>query len=36
MELTVTYLGGVQFEAEARGHKIYSDQPASNHASTKA
>lgn len=30
MELTVTYLGGVQFEAEARGHKIYSDQPASN------
>jgi uncharacterized OsmC-like protein len=31
MELTVTYLGGVQFEAEARGHKIYSDQPASNH-----
>lgn len=31
MELTVTYLGGVQFEAEARGHKIYSDQPAENH-----
>lgn len=31
MELTVTYLGGVQFEAEARGHKIYSDQPSSNH-----
>ena len=30
MELTVTYLGGVQFEAEARGHKIYSDQPHSN------
>ena len=30
MELTVTYLGGVQFEAEARGHKIYSDQPVSN------
>jgi uncharacterized OsmC-like protein len=30
MELTVTYLGGVQFEAEARGHKIYSDQPTSN------
>ena len=30
MELTVTYLGGVQFEAEARGHKIYSDQPLSN------
>jgi uncharacterized OsmC-like protein len=31
MELTVTYLGGVQFEAEARGHKIYSDQPTANH-----
>ena len=31
MELTVTYLGGVQFEAEARGHKVYSDQPLSNH-----
>jgi uncharacterized OsmC-like protein len=31
MQLTVTYLGGVQFEAEARGHKIYSDQPTSNH-----
>jgi uncharacterized OsmC-like protein len=30
MELTVTYLGGVQFEAEARGHKVYSDQPHSN------
>lgn len=30
MELTVTYLGGVQFEAETRGHKIYSDQPQSN------
>jgi uncharacterized OsmC-like protein len=31
MELTVSYLGGVQFEAVARGHKIYSDQPAENH-----
>jgi len=31
MELTVNYLGGVQFEAEAGGHKIYSDQPAENH-----
>ncbi len=30
MELTVTYLGGVQFEAEARGHRIYADQPVSN------
>jgi uncharacterized OsmC-like protein len=31
MQPTVTYLGGDQFEAEARGHKIYSDQPTSNH-----
>jgi uncharacterized OsmC-like protein len=30
MDLTVSYIGGVQFEAEARGHKIYCDQPASN------
>lgn len=27
MELTVTYLGNVQFEAEARGHKVVCDQP---------
>jgi len=27
MELTVNYLGDVQFEAEARGHKIICDQP---------
>lgn len=27
MELTVNYLGNVQFEAEARGHKIICDQP---------
>jgi uncharacterized OsmC-like protein len=27
MELTVNYLGDVQFEAEARGHKIVCDQP---------
>jgi len=31
MELTVTYLGNVQFEAEARGHKIVCDQPFDNH-----
>jgi uncharacterized OsmC-like protein len=30
MDLTVTYLGHVQFEAEARGHKIICDQPESN------
>ena len=28
MEATVTHLGGVQFEVNVRGHKIYSDQPA--------
>ncbi|MDZ7638373.1 MAG: OsmC family protein [Bryobacterales bacterium] len=27
METTVTYLGGVKFEADCRGHKIVSDQP---------
>ncbi|HEY3439917.1 MAG TPA: OsmC family protein [Paludibaculum sp.] len=27
MELTVNYLGDVQFEAETRGHKIVCDQP---------
>jgi uncharacterized OsmC-like protein len=31
MELTVSYLGNVQFEAEARGHKIVCDQPLDNH-----
>lgn len=30
MELTVNYLGDVQFEAEARGHKIVCDQPIDN------
>jgi len=30
MELTVNYLGDVQFEAEARGHKIICDQPLEN------
>ncbi|WP_321474878.1 OsmC family protein [uncultured Paludibaculum sp.] len=30
MELTVNYLGDVQFEAEARGHKIICDQPLDN------
>lgn len=30
MELTVNYLGNVQFEAEARGHKLICDQPESN------
>jgi uncharacterized OsmC-like protein len=31
MELTVSYLGNVQFEAEARGHKLVCDQPFDNH-----
>jgi putative redox protein len=30
MELTVNYLGDVQFEAETRGHKIVCDQPLDN------
>lgn len=30
MELTVNYLGDVQFEAEARGHRIVCDQPLDN------
>jgi hypothetical protein len=28
MEVKVTYRSGVQFEAEARGHRIICDQPA--------
>lgn len=31
IETAVKYLGGVQFEAAARGHKVLSDQPADNH-----
>ncbi|MGA2436743.1 MAG: OsmC family protein [Bryobacteraceae bacterium] len=30
IETTVKYLGGVQFEAAARGHKVISDQPPDN------
>lgn len=30
MDVTVRYCGGVKFEAEARGHRVISDQPASN------
>lgn len=30
MEVTVDYLGDVQFEAQARGHKIICDQPEAN------
>ena len=31
MDINISYLGGVQFEAETRGHKLYCDQPAANH-----
>ena len=27
MEVSATYLGGVKFEAEARGHRVICDQP---------
>jgi putative redox protein len=30
MELTVSYLGNAQFEAEARGHRLICDQPFEN------
>jgi len=30
MEVTARYKGGLQFEAEARGHRLTSDQPADN------
>jgi uncharacterized OsmC-like protein len=30
MEVTVHHLGNVQFEANARGHRVVVDQPASN------
>lgn len=30
MELTVNYLGNVQFEAETRGHRLICDQPYEN------
>jgi uncharacterized OsmC-like protein len=30
MEVTVKHLGNVQFEAEARGHRVLCDQPAGN------
>lgn len=30
IETTVRYLGAVQFEAEARGHKVICDQPETN------
>jgi uncharacterized OsmC-like protein len=33
IETTVKYLGGVQFEAAARGHKVISDQPPDNQGS---
>ena len=33
METHVRYLGGVQFEAESRGHKVISDQPVDSKGS---
>ncbi len=30
MEVTASYLGGTKFEAEARGHRLICDQPATN------
>lgn len=30
MEVNITYRGGTQYEAEARGHKVICDQPYSN------
>ncbi len=30
METTITYRGGVQFEVDARGHKVICDQPLDN------
>src|SRR5262249_48814709 len=33
MEITIRHLGDVQFEAEARGHRVLCDQPAENHGS---
>jgi uncharacterized OsmC-like protein len=31
MEVIVHHLGGVKFEAAARGHRVICDQPAENH-----
>ena len=31
MEVIVSHLGGVKFEAVARGHRVICDQPAQNH-----
>jgi uncharacterized OsmC-like protein len=33
MEVTIRHLGDVQFQAEARGHRVLCDQPAENHGS---
>src|SRR5215471_125988 len=35
MEITIRHLGDVQFEAEARGHRVLCDQPAENHGSDR-
>jgi uncharacterized OsmC-like protein len=33
MEVTIRHLGDVQFQAEARGHRVLCDQPAENQGS---
>lgn len=33
MQATINYLGGFQFEVEARGHRVLCDQPAENSGS---
>ena len=35
MEVIVQHLGGVKFEAVARGHRVICDQPAENHGPTQ-
>jgi uncharacterized OsmC-like protein len=36
MELTVNYMGAAQFEAIARGHRVYCDQPLDNGGADEA
>jgi putative redox protein len=35
MQVTIRHLGDVQFEAEARGHRVLCDQPAENRGSDR-
>jgi uncharacterized OsmC-like protein len=36
MEVTIKHLGDVQFEASARGHRVYCDQPVDNGGADEA